>query len=562
MNKKIDLCLVDCSSIQHYVFGSNKLKTNIGASHLVAKIYEVWMKEVLLELFKDADKIRFDDWKKKPAEIKMSDPAADYIMETGYIGGGNALLLFRDIGVTDAAGQFVRAWTRELLLRAPGIQPVVAILQDKTVDELSEAIPVAFKLLNKNKNAFVAETTLPRHGITADCKFTDGYSIETTYYPPKSEAKYVSSVAHAKLSHMGEAVTEMQRDYADVIGEERTFAMDTNELGQIPNDENHIAIVHIDGNGMGKRFEDECKTLPEKRLLSLRVERANRTAMKAAIKALLFKDDEQGLTLLDRLIGEGLLTSVADEEKHLQILPLRPLILNGDDTTFICNARLGFFLTETFMRAFAAEKLNKDANEKDNGLRLQNPEISSCAGIAIIKTSYPFYRGYELAEALCANAKKEYHAHKGETSWLDFHISFRGLSDALKELRAKNYRVAGNELWWRPWRITTEKESNAFAEVKRAINHFRNGAAKMSERWPNSKLKQLEHALVQGPQATKDFIAFARARNLRLPLISELGAVQDSGWDSNKTPYFDILEIMEFYPELLINQGDSDAILA
>ena len=39
--------IIDTVSIQSYIFSSNKLKENVGASHLVKKIYEIELKEAL-----------------------------------------------------------------------------------------------------------------------------------------------------------------------------------------------------------------------------------------------------------------------------------------------------------------------------------------------------------------------------------------------------------------------------------------------------------------------------------------------------------------------------------
>lgn len=83
--------------------------------------------------------------------------------------------------------------------------------------------------------------------------------------------------------------------------------------------------------------------------------------------------------------------------KHLQLndkmLPIRPIIVGGDDITFVCNARIA---------VQAAHFLMQELLSDNNGM-----SISSCAGIAVIPTSYPFFRGYEMAEQLCDSAKSK-----------------------------------------------------------------------------------------------------------------------------------------------------------
>ncbi len=90
-------CLLDCMSIQPYIFSSNKLRTNIGASELVEKMYDDFLFNVLKEQF-GVDKAILEAWK-APATIGQmalqKDENKDQKVEIAYIGGGNALLVFR-----------------------------------------------------------------------------------------------------------------------------------------------------------------------------------------------------------------------------------------------------------------------------------------------------------------------------------------------------------------------------------------------------------------------------------------------------------------------------------
>jgi hypothetical protein len=57
--------------------------------------------------------------------------------------------------------------------------------------------------------------------------------------------------------------------------------------------------------------------------------------------------------------------------------------------------RLGLTLAALYLKAFEAEKENIPDGK----------DLTACAGIAIVKTHYPFARAYQLSEALCSNAK-------------------------------------------------------------------------------------------------------------------------------------------------------------
>jgi hypothetical protein len=211
------------------------------------------------------------------------------------------------------------------------------------------------------------------------------------------------------------------------------------------------------------------------------------------------------------------------------------------------------------MREFAKEPI-KIETVKDGTKDIQ---LSSCAGIAIIRTKYPFYRGYMLAEALCASAKKKWRECKNKDknyngSWLDFHISYRGLSGGLSEIRHAHYNVGGHSLLWRPWEIDGKDNDsfNEFKNILKAIVHNPNE----DQRWPTSKLNELAQVLMQGPQDSGEFLKISKARGLVLPDIKNQN-YNISGWvnaptsdnkDRKKTPYYDVLEAMEFYPECLL----------
>ena len=92
--------LFDTMSIQQYVFGSNKLKDNLGASYIVEHIYDY---------FRDNPDI-----------------------EVGYIGGGNALIF---TATETKAKEIVKDYTTDLLHSYPSVSLAVAIKKDFKKDK-------------------------------------------------------------------------------------------------------------------------------------------------------------------------------------------------------------------------------------------------------------------------------------------------------------------------------------------------------------------------------------------------------------------------------------------
>jgi hypothetical protein len=112
------LLTVECGGIQSYVFGSNRLLENVGASYLVAQATEAWI---------------FDALKAARLQHNVTDPRADdpfvqgHLFDDGnawqaeviYFGGGNCTILFRD---QRNAIEFTDQLSRRALCDAPNLR--------------------------------------------------------------------------------------------------------------------------------------------------------------------------------------------------------------------------------------------------------------------------------------------------------------------------------------------------------------------------------------------------------------------------------------------------------
>ncbi len=394
--------LLDTMSIQRYIFSTNRLKENLGASYLVQDIYEEVLKSVLKEIFPSIDYNYLNHWKEKPNVMATIDENRPF--EIGYIGGGNALLFFKE---KERAESFLKRWTARLLVEAPGIIPAAAILEcnikNASDTVLKDFIKSLFKTLVDNKNKYIPQTIIPRHGITAECPHT-GYSMEIWCEKlPKEEQKYISSVSNAKIL-AAEKAKKKHLAILDKLGlsDRYTFTDEIDRLGQQKGEESYIAIVHIDGNDMGKRFREQ-KTLKDIRELSKTVAEATLNAFKAVLQKI-----DSNFEELKREFN-------IQKEDGKFVLPIRPIIIGGDDITFVTDGRLGIYLAKVFLESFERQKAS---DEKP---------LSACAGVAITKTKYPFYRGYELSEELCKSAKEKRKEQKILVHGLTGNLSMEGL---------------------------------------------------------------------------------------------------------------------------------------
>jgi len=148
------------------------------------------------------------------------------------------------------------------------------------------------------------------------------------------------------------------------------------DFSYMKNIKGKIAVIHIDGNGLGKIVKKLGDKLSK---FSIALDKATKRSVKDA------KDDS---------------------------MYIREVIVGGDDVTVICNANDALTFTKNFLTNF--EINTKEIKELD-GIK---DRLTACAGIAYCNEKYPFHYAVDLAETLCGVAKN--HA-KRESSCLMFH---------------------------------------------------------------------------------------------------------------------------------------------
>lgn len=508
---KCHAVLTDTVSIQGFIFGSKRLKENIGASFLIEnKIYGDFLGQTVRAVFgADYD---LNAWKHSPDSIAIDTRP----FEVGYIGGGNGLFLFREKADAD---RFIREYSKRLIIQAP--QVALAFSDGRMdLDRFQTDRRALFKRLNENKWQHVPQTVIPSHGITAECTRT-GLSLDLRH-PVAGD--YVSASASAKLDAAAEANQAIRQRYSDLLKDGYQFTDDLGQLGQREGEDSHIAVVHVDGNDISDLFDgDAGDTLPKLRRLSMDMS----GNMHASFRSLLALVAAEYPRLMESLGHKN------GDRRKPKTLPLRPLIIGGDDITFVAEGRLGIYFAEQLISAF-----ERHAGET-------YPDLSLCAGVAVIKTKYPFYRGYKLAEELCRNAKevRRERGYKGKgCSYIDFHISLGAFTGELNRIRQKHFRTQQGSLVFRPLRCVPagERDEKSFAFCVRQ-------AKRLSDTFPKNKIHEIRQALYLSKEAAEQFRASLEARKLALPEFPGRG-YETSLYEHDATPYYDLLELIRYYP--------------
>lgn len=539
------LVFVDTSGIQKYIFGSNRLRENIGASYLVAAATDKWANEAA---------------RKNAGEVV-------------YAGGGNFVSLFQS---QENAKAFTHQLSRKVLREAPGLQLRVKHIFVNDGDAIAAAVRDAIHELDRVGAGELRSSQMMGLSITAVCRSTGLPAVG--YINPKGEntdeGRYPASaivLAKAKPDVLKEANTELE-EQLELNLTNYTYPYDLDELGRTEDEASYIAVVHADGNGVGTiigKISDRYQNNSALNVEYKEVMHDLSEGLKAATQNAFMTVQRQLIEWINRGIatnksGERLLKEIRGKYRgNRHILPLRPVIIGGDDVTFVCDGSIGITLAVGFVREF--EKETQSLSEWLTSLLGESISLSACAGVAIVKTHYPFARAYSLSEELCKSAKsyrkqlEDIRKAKNPPDTtvggcIDWHFATTGLSGNLKTIREREYGVRTGNLNLRP--ITIETNTEHPLRSWDTVSELREAFEDPDWAEKRSKIKALRDALREGPDSVK---RFSMIYGQILPAMVSAPNIHQNGWEKYEVEpkkvqsfcaYFDAIELLDWYAEI------------
>ncbi len=331
--------------IQGFIFQTNELKDIVGASELV--------EHICTDLFTDE--------------------------KEGFIQNG--------ISIINAAGNIkciyntkkeceytVRNFPKKVTETAPGITISQAVVKyDETKDFAT--------LINELEEKLKVQRNKPMTSITLGLIATKRYSATVLPIDSKIKTEFVDGATFSKLKFNNVSKLCAKSFYGDK--ENIPASKVAFNISDITGKNDWIAVVHADGNELGKVVQNVGGDKENLKIFSKNLNEATICAANDAFKVIEQKID-----------------------KYKRI-PIRPIVLGGDDLTVIIRADLAIDYVTEFMRQFEKHTEEKLKGLLDGAFDDGSKHLTACAGIAFIKSSYPFYYGYNLAEELCSAAKKD-----------------------------------------------------------------------------------------------------------------------------------------------------------
>jgi hypothetical protein len=560
IERKYILVAVETAQIQSYIFASNRLRENVGASYLVAVATGDWALQTLMDMSLRSN-LKSDTTFNN---LRLNEDKLE--VEVIYSGGGNFVVLFADdvfeadetsgevtLLPASIARQFIRGLSRRVQLEAPGLKLTFSAKPFKWNESLSKAVGDvldAMKHQRSNQPALRGDAGL---GVQIMCASTSMPSVimdketrsrEASNNPwlPYSAETLAKRTAFSKAHDLLDKTINTRTDY--------TFALDLDDLGRSEEDTSYVAVVHADGNGLGLLIQGLKESFPEgknreyinyMRNFSEGVKKVAQKAQKDMIEQLVNSIKNHCIEGIGRKTEA---IELKQDKDGKYILPIRPLVSGGDDVTFVCDGRIGLDLAVTFLEAF--EKYTEEI--------LEMP-LTACAGLAIVKAHYPFARAYDLADELAGSAKQARHSFDEKTapSTMDWHVTAGGLYGDLEAMREREYQVAEGILTLRPLfvgdsiKVDHPLYRRSWTMVKRILTQFQ-------QKWQNNqnKAEGLRETLRKGATETSLFKLRYLADSKSPDLPHEAG-FEANGWQEiNGERYcgYYALELVDKYTSL------------
>lgn len=512
------LLIMEVSQKQAYIFKNKELKKNIDASYTIDEITSSGYFEKY-----------FPEYYNKEKNLV-------------YSGGGHTILVFdNDVEENDNTGKenqavrFAKKLSKQIFCDYDGLEVFIKIMD---YDEKAEPSKNIQNLMQKLEEKKAIRRASFRQG-TFGMEVSKG-EAERVFDSEKKEKE-----AEQRKKDAENRREKRIREEKKKIQEEETthyeLVTQLEKLGGNKDDNNFIAVVHIDGNLMGKKVQENDKELrkildrisdPEKKLdmyrekkqeFSEKIDKLFKGAysdMQDAVK----KQIENG-NLKDLSLEE-----VVNEEKQINF-PVRRIITAGDDICFVSEGRIGIECAVEYMKALW--KRSKGEN-------------SACAGVAIVHQSYPFYKAYEIAESLCSSAKK-YNASLDKEGCanacaIDWHIEYGEMYGGLDEIRKHYVDADGKSILARPYFVCGKAEYEGKAG-NRTYADFK------------QTMEEMEYALHNKCEDEEDrMIARRKLKELRTYLKERDEAVDAYFKKSRLDQYltkndknFDVIEVMDTY---------------
>src|SRR5579884_2315223 len=515
------LVRIETSGNQAYIFASNRLRQNVGASELVLRSCSQWvLEEVQSITHRRLWALSVEDRTKH-----LRDPALNPRLGVGgnrvevvTATSGSACLLTEDCGL---GHRIVEAVTRRALREAPSLAVAGAVVEVEDRQGFQAAFQRAGAELTRVRSRLPApESRFRQLPIVDRCHTTGlpaaGYEVPFGQEPPEP----LSAVARAKLAASRLTSPRLRAERWTEHRDRLARSLAELERGLEGAEERWLAVVHADGNGLGALLG----RLGQAQLHGDPVE---------AIRSVSTGLERVAVRAFDRALRAAVQVWTREPGRAARQEPLVVRrVVGGDGLTVGCDGALAMAFTIACLRGFEA---GSEEELREPLAAVGEQRLTASAGVALVKLHYPFHAAYDLAEQLAESAKLVKRRARGRSA-LDVHLHLDTTDADLDRIRRRR-RSRGPDpvaLWGGPYVLGPAEGDGAggwaslhalerLGRVVQALRRAENGRPVVS----SSLAHRLRAALTEGRTAADAELERARRARPGWNLWPELLAAGD-----------------------------------
>jgi len=479
--------------IQSFIFQTNRLKEIVGASELVEEICTSAFSELLGESYDEKNLV--------------------------IAAAGNVKYIFDSREDCEKA---VAEFPRKVMTMAPGITISQAVVMFSDGDDFGKTIDAVEKLLRAQRNRIQPPLALgligirraPGTGLPAE----DAVVVRGAKNPAAEDILLQFGIRSVLI----DASTKSKLDRNSTLSLcSKSFygpgcPADDRRLGTLPSRvltevseicarNDWLAVIHADGNSLGQVVRSVGRDRTMFSEFSRELDRATVLSANEAFGQFSPPETEDPA---GPAAGEEAGPLWTDDGKSP--IPLRPIVLGGDDMTVIIRGDLAVPYLEKYMSSFERHTGEGRMGEilKKAGMR----RLTVCAGVAFIKSSFPFYYAYSLAESLCEAAKKR--AKEISQTEAPSCLMFHKVQDSFVESYADMVRreltpADGISLQYGPYYLNGGEAPEGFSTVAALTDTVRNLSCGRDDVRP--ALRKWLGFLYESPEKAKQWLSRVRA---------------------------------------------------
>lgn len=481
-----------CQGIQSFIFETDKLREIVGGSELVEQLCTSFF-----DIFLESNDITGS------GKVEKITGAA-----------GNIRYIFTD---EPNVKKIVREFPMRVAKFAPGItisQAVITLTGDLSkdiIDELEHKLRIQRNRPQRPFDIGFLATQRCRRTARPAVKIGRNGMLDAALEKKRNACNEGTHILLKKLvpEELDSKITSIPFEMEEMV--------DSNKSGW-------LAVIHADGNNLGKIIQSMGKSL----------ENDPSKSVKDAYRDFSKNLDKATIKAARNSFGKIILENNYFNQNGK--FPIRPIVIGGDDLTVICRADLAINFTKEFLFEFQRQtKAKLGYMVFKYGLERFQEGLTACAGIAFVKPKYPFHYAAELAEALCAEAKK---ASKNESdnapSSLAFYKVRSTFFDSFGETSMREAMAGDVSLEYGPYSIDDSTNMPSVADLLDKVQKLKN------EDSPASSLRQWLSILSRDPEeASQNLLRIRQISPQYDEKLKLAKAITD-----NKTPVADWLSLL------------------